>query len=783
MYNHKRTWSDTSIPVTPSQSAKPGRSSRNVLSHFLSPSVPKAFTSSLYDDPAFSPDPHSHPFFATTWAPPFHAQPGLKGDTCPQPLSTANDFQLLLPPNTSMFSDDHSSTTHETNSSSNHTTSTSFSSPPTSTDSHSSPWAPLPSDKVAQSLPWPPETQKKKKNITMFWRKTPPETVLESVDLARNVLSEPSSSRNMVQTNRPAPARNVTTPETIKSAKRPVLPPRSVTTAADSKPPPTSSRRIIGGLTIRAHELDRIDELDESNPLGLPLHHRGPYEAVQKAVNQESKERGPHNIGSQYQLATSPPVPKSKKDRNKQPRRRNPPEVTGVPIVPIGVSLNLSPGQILPHNFYYNLSQNVISAPGLSDAPDWPPRSQPHLVTQQNTHQPYYDHRRSMEMQPPPAAHDSKPMHLDGGQHSSHQNAPPEYSLIATDGSATKRDRRSVPVQVTPSYSESFGGKHLGYDSQGTQDDARRPRRHSVIEYQQHIGPPLNPNPPPPDHRGRHNSNNPRLPPRMQALQMQNGRPDEAHRRSPRPYHGGQELAGHPGENIAVHRRRSHVSGQAPYTPQIELDQLPLFVDNRGFPASSSAPPAFELPQRTGSVQDQIQRHGVPQQSQPQDQDAKNPHQSVTSSSRSAHSGNSRNPPPPNYLPKRLVMPTPLQSSQPAAPRHQPHSQAPRHSDSHSWQPQLQLPSPQMVPTALGSYTNGQSPRVQDVLISQSRKLRKRNSIQGLPVPLVSPSQPLSFEPTTLYTETSPPQPTLSTRKPEKTPKKVKVLSKRRTDF
>ncbi|KAF8078804.1 hypothetical protein FPV67DRAFT_80179 [Lyophyllum atratum] len=231
-----------------------------------------------------------------------------------------------------------------------------------------------------QPLPWPPETQKKKMNIAMFWRRTPPETVLQSVDLGRTAPPEPSPSRETVSPHRPAPARNVTAPETIQTATRPILPPRPVTTAADSKPPPAASRRIIGGRVLRAHELDRIDELDESNPLGLPLHHRGPYEAVQES----NEEDVTHNIGSQYQITSSPPIPKSKQDRNK-PHARNLPQMTSVPIIPAGVSLNLSPGQILPRNFYHQLNQNHVS-PGLFDAPGWPPRPRPQPDIQQSTY-------------------------------------------------------------------------------------------------------------------------------------------------------------------------------------------------------------------------------------------------------------------------------------------------------------------------------------------------------------------------------------------------------------
>ncbi len=36
--------------------------------------------------------------------------------------------------------------------------------------------------------------------------------------------------------------------------------------------------------SVRAKDLDRIDELDETNPLGLSLHHDGPYEAASQAL-------------------------------------------------------------------------------------------------------------------------------------------------------------------------------------------------------------------------------------------------------------------------------------------------------------------------------------------------------------------------------------------------------------------------------------------------------------------------------------------------------------------
>ena len=60
----------------------------------------------------------------------------------------------------------------------------------------------------------------------------------------------------------------------------------------------------------RRNKLDKIDELDESNPLGMPLHHGGPYEAIGGIVSQSR------------------------------------------PYMPLGAPLNLSPGQILPVGFH-----------------------------------------------------------------------------------------------------------------------------------------------------------------------------------------------------------------------------------------------------------------------------------------------------------------------------------------------------------------------------------------------------------------------------------------------
>lgn len=45
-------------------------------------------------------------------------------------------------------------------------------------------------------------------------------------------------------------------------------------------------------MGIAPRDLDRIDELDETNPLGFAMHHDGPYEAIMRAQG-SSKLPGP----------------------------------------------------------------------------------------------------------------------------------------------------------------------------------------------------------------------------------------------------------------------------------------------------------------------------------------------------------------------------------------------------------------------------------------------------------------------------------------------------------
>ncbi|KAI0375240.1 hypothetical protein BV20DRAFT_1048409 [Pilatotrama ljubarskyi] len=138
----------------------------------------------------------------------------------------------------------------------------------------------------------------------------------------------------------PINARNASAPELHPPPPRTDVPPRPSTVPipapADSTvSAPVAQRKRSKNTSIAAppRDLDRIDELDESDPLGLPWHHDGPYEAIMKAV--------PVLYPDQSILA------KKRSEASSRPPKRKPVEPYD------SLSLGVSPGQIFPSNSQY----------------------------------------------------------------------------------------------------------------------------------------------------------------------------------------------------------------------------------------------------------------------------------------------------------------------------------------------------------------------------------------------------------------------------------------------
>lgn len=179
-----------------------------------------------------------------------------------------------------------------------------------------------------------------------------------------------------------------------------------------------------------------------------------------------------------------------------------------------------------------------------------------------------------------------------------------------------------------------------------------------------------------------------------------------------------------------------------------------------------------------------------PASQQRQSRDGRSSHQSIAGTGSSSHSQNGGKAPQPRHVPKRLVMPTPLQPSQLNAPYVEPVSYPAQtqYPLNYPIQPQQLYSRPPSPPSVLphvgGPQSHGKFTRAKEIPMSQSKKLKKR-SILGVDN-VAAPAPPaahiaLSFEPTITSAEPlhNPPPPTRS--KLGKAPKKV--LSKRRTDL
>lgn len=239
---------------------------------------------SIYDDPAFSADPTAHPHFVrgdnprrypasnkVQPTPAIHVSEMRPRDRGPptvyRMVSNADDlsddespFELLLPP---PFKNNNSSNSVLTSS---YDTSTA----PSSTNSHSS------SGHSSSSLPLK-QTSSGSVNRApepAIGRTPPacPPTYEESV--TPDVFSDGDLERG-----RPAASRGVSFPELHQLSFPPVQ-----LTRANTEPPPDvdnrSQRKDNRGNTQRIRDLDKIDELDETDPFGTGMHHRGPYEAI-----------------------------------------------------------------------------------------------------------------------------------------------------------------------------------------------------------------------------------------------------------------------------------------------------------------------------------------------------------------------------------------------------------------------------------------------------------------------------------------------------------------------
>ena len=317
----------------------------------------KAICPSLRDDPAFSADPLSNPYSVTShesWlSPPPLGHPVLKDNKKrPTIISTPHDtndsetdFYIVQPPNTPDI---------PTNLSPQHSL------PPTKHNILSSTLSsmnqrisPIMSKGDRRSSMLPPSKKENKQNF---------------LSRHQSVQSQPIKSffSSLGKKDRRSSDLSVSPGDTVPPPQR----------APHTKNLPTSAPVAPTlGHRVRTQDLDQIDELDETNPWGIRVHHDGPYEAANVQVFKRVASHTPFGNNGQYNMLAL--------QANGQVLFNSCHYVVYLvylcscqtyipPQAPTGVSLNLSPGQILPRQILVPFVQPLSmprTLPGLHTPP------------------------------------------------------------------------------------------------------------------------------------------------------------------------------------------------------------------------------------------------------------------------------------------------------------------------------------------------------------------------------------------------------------------------------
>lgn len=242
---------------------------------------------SMYDDPAFSADPTAHPHFVSGES--LHSSrrnPAASNKVQPTPAIHVSEMRprdrepatvYRMVSNADDLSDDdnpfellHPPPFHNTSSNSVLTSSYGTSTAPSSTNSHSSSGHSSSSIPFKQTLSGPVNRAPE----PIMGRTPPayPPTYEESI-------TPDADSEGELEGGRPSAPRGISSPE----LHQPPLPPVQLARSNTAPPPDADNhpqRKDNRSNAQRMRDLDKIDELDETDPFGSGMHHRGPYEAI-----------------------------------------------------------------------------------------------------------------------------------------------------------------------------------------------------------------------------------------------------------------------------------------------------------------------------------------------------------------------------------------------------------------------------------------------------------------------------------------------------------------------
>ncbi|KIP12552.1 hypothetical protein PHLGIDRAFT_10012 [Phlebiopsis gigantea 11061_1 CR5-6] len=398
--------------------------------------------------------------------------------------------------------------------------------------------------------------------------------------------------RPALQANSSAPELHVSPPRDIPSRPTTVaVPPSSASTAAsmanttsssEAAPPVKKTRSRKHSAATPPGNLDKIDELDETDPLGLGWHNSGPYDAIPK-VSKAKKAATAHGEGRGAKIFAAQAGMDPHHGARMHPSHR-----ANVPLDPATTSFAVKPGQIFPPILAPQPYMRPDAMPMVSQAPFSPPQRHAFM----NAH-----------MQPSAARGD---------------DIPPLFSPTPSEMARAREppaDRRtSVVVQpeanwsgVGTPYASSQSEGHHSSSTSGSSVSGHSAPRGAAPPAQQY---PMPQQPPPPQHHFLHRPQ----PNPVQTSGPQMQQPATAPQLKP--------------QSSRTTLSRSHSAPHTPHTPTAPL----LSSDPPPTPDIQLPPPSTHAP-----------------------------------SVRTQGSAPAALPPNPRYMPRQLVMPTPLQHAR-AAP-------------------------------------------------------------------------------------------------------------------
>ncbi|KAA1468070.1 hypothetical protein DENSPDRAFT_367961 [Dentipellis sp. KUC8613] len=362
------------------------------------------------------------------------------------------------------------------------------------------------------------------------------------------------------------------------------------------------------------NDLDRIDELDETDPLGLLYHHDGPYQAIPAVLGQDPAEQ----VDTPRGRKDSRSVPANSNGGVAPPRppRRSKPAPSLDPSYN-QLSLNLKPGQILPRTFYQPSPPQV---PIQLSSPQFPLQRAP------ATYPPEHHHRQQV---PDPYMAVNAHLYPAGG-HPPHHRHP-------TMPVPTSRPDLPRAYRVPPPTPEGHGSR-----SRPTSYFESQPVATSPVQMPSPDSVPFFAPPPP------------QRPPRQDAANLSQTPVSPPH---------SLPSESRPPVPLSVPQRPSPNQPPPTSSRQRVTSAPPPPRNRRPQPPPPPPPPPPEAPssrryvppsQALAGMQANSRPHGPPP-------DIHLPPPSVQSSSQSGLA--------PSHIPRRLVMPTPLASS----PENTPH--------------------------------------------------------------------------------------------------------------